>query len=128
MGGATRTAVAYRAFQATVVQALAIITQSIYLPQVVGRMDRVVDLVAALQPYAELATPLEFQYLHAQVEELSLSLGLASDQLRYVLCLFAAYPLAVVYKLLPTPGLKHLMDVGVGVCMAQFVLGSGWVH
>ncbi|RLN74477.1 hypothetical protein BBJ28_00007302 [Nothophytophthora sp. Chile5] len=103
-------------------------TQSIYQPQVVGRMDCVVDLVEALQPYAELATPLEFQYLHAQVEELSLSLGLASDQLRYVLCLFAAYPLAVVYKLLPTPGLKHLMDVGVGVCMAQFVLGSGWVH
>ncbi|KAH7484303.1 hypothetical protein KRP22_005476 [Phytophthora ramorum] len=91
-------------------------------------MDRVVDLVERLQPYAELATPLDFGFLHAQVDELSASLGLGSDQLRYVLCLFAAYPLAVVYKLLPGGSLKHLMDVVTGVCMAQFVLGSGWVH
>lgn len=91
-------------------------------------MDRVVDLVALLQPYAELATPLDFAPLHAKVDELSSQLGLASDQLAYVLCLFAAYPLAVAYKLLPTASLKHLMDVVLGVSMAQFVLGSGWVH
>ncbi|KAF4318248.1 hypothetical protein BBO99_00004369 [Phytophthora kernoviae] len=91
-------------------------------------MDRVVDLVTLLQPYADLATPLDFSFFHSQVDELSSSLGLASDQLRYVLCLFAAYPLAVVYKLLPTASLKHLMDVVLGVCIAQFVLGSGWVH
>ncbi|POM61381.1 Lysophospholipid acyltransferase, partial [Phytophthora palmivora] len=91
-------------------------------------MDRVVDIVEHLQPYAELATPLDFSFLHAHVDELSTSLGLGSDQLCYVLCLFAAYPLAVVYKLLPAASLKHLFDVILGVSMAQFVLGSGWVH
>ncbi|KAF1777658.1 Membrane bound O-acyl transferase, MBOAT [Phytophthora cactorum] len=91
-------------------------------------MDRVVDIVEHLQPYAELATPLDFSFLHAQVDELSASLGLGSDQLCYVLCLFAAYPLAVVYKLLPGASLKHVFDVVLGVSIAQFVLGSGWVH
>ncbi|GMF46478.1 unnamed protein product [Phytophthora fragariaefolia] len=91
-------------------------------------MDRVVDLVELLQPYADALTPLEFGFLHAQVDALSASLGLGSDQLRYVLCLFAAYPLALVYKLLPSASLKHVMDVAVGVSVAQFVLGSGWVH
>uniref|UniRef100_A0AAV1TL02 Lysophospholipid acyltransferase n=1 Tax=Peronospora matthiolae TaxID=2874970 RepID=A0AAV1TL02_9STRA len=91
-------------------------------------MDRVVDLVALLQPYAELATPLDFRLLHERVDGLSASIGLGSDQLRYVLCLFAAYPLAVVYKLLPGASLKHVMDVVVGISMAQFVLGSGWIH
>ena len=91
-------------------------------------MDRVVALVALLQPYAELATPLDFRLLHEHVDGLSASIGLGSDQLRYILCLFAAYPLAVVYKMLPGASFKHLMDVVVGISMAQFVLGSGWIH
>ncbi|KAF1334340.1 Lysophospholipid acyltransferase, partial [Globisporangium splendens] len=91
-------------------------------------MDRIVELVAAAQPYADLVSPLTFDAANAQVASLSASLGLATDQLRYVLCLFAAYPLAVVYKLLPSASLKHVFDIVVGVLLAQFVLGSGWVH
>lgn len=91
-------------------------------------MDRIVEVVQAAQPYAELVSPLTFEYANAQVAELSSTLGLATDQLRYVLCLFAAYPLAVVYKLLPTASLKHVFDIVVGILLAQFVLGSGWVH
>lgn len=91
-------------------------------------MDRVVAVVNDLQPLAEQATPLRFEALHAQVGELSQALGLGADQLAYVLCLFAAYPLALVYQFLPNAALKHLFDVGVGVAMAQFVLGSQWVH
>ncbi|TMW63010.1 hypothetical protein Poli38472_005628 [Pythium oligandrum] len=91
-------------------------------------MDHIQALVTDLQPYADLVTPLKFEYLNAQVDDLSSSLGLASDQVRYVLCLFAAYPLAVVYKLLPAASLKHLFDIAVGISLAQFVLGSGWVH
>ncbi|CAH0488773.1 unnamed protein product [Peronospora farinosa] len=91
-------------------------------------MGSIVDIVDRLQPYAELITPLDFSFLHGHVNNLSASIGLGSDQLRYVLCLFAAYPLAVVYKLLPNASLKHMMDVAVGLSMAQFVLGSGWIH
>ncbi|CAI5733884.1 unnamed protein product [Peronospora destructor] len=91
-------------------------------------MGSIIDIVERLQPYAELITPLDFSFFHGHVNKLSASLGLGSDQLRYVLCLFAAYPLAVVYKLLPSASLKHMMDVAVGLSMAQFVLGSGWVH
>lgn len=91
-------------------------------------MDRIVEVVQAAQPYAELVSPLTFDYANAQVAELSITLGLATDQLRYVLCLFAAYPLAVVYKLLPAAPLKHVFDIVVGILLAQFVLGSGWVH
>ncbi|CAH0516904.1 unnamed protein product [Peronospora belbahrii] len=91
-------------------------------------MDYVVHTVEFLQPYAELVTPFDFSFLYSYVDKLSTSLNLGSDQLRYVLCLFAAYPLAVVYKFLPSAHLKHLMDVIVGISIAQFVLGSGWIH
>ncbi|KAI9913169.1 hypothetical protein PsorP6_005624 [Peronosclerospora sorghi] len=91
-------------------------------------MERLVQVVEHLQPYAELATPLNFRFLHDHVDHLALSVGLARDQLSYVLCLFAVYPLAVVYKLLPSATLKHVMDILVGVSIAQFVLGSSWIH
>ncbi|CEG41053.1 lysophospholipid acyltransferase [Plasmopara halstedii] len=91
-------------------------------------MDHIVQFVEHLQPYAEVATPLDFHFLHAHVDNLSASLGLGSDQLCYVLCLFVAYPLAVVYKILPTASLKHIFDIVMGISIAQFVLGSGWIH
>jgi hypothetical protein len=91
-------------------------------------MEHVEAILTQLQPYAELVTPLHFDYFNAQVDTLSATLGIASDQVRYVLCLFAAYPLAVFYKLLPSASLKHVFDIAVGISLAQFVLGSGWVH
>lgn len=91
-------------------------------------MEHIDAMVTLLQPYAEFISPLKFEYLNAQVDGLSAIIGIASDQVRYVLCLFAAYPLAVVYKLLPSASLKHLFDIAVGISLAQFVLGSGWVH
>ncbi|DAZ98042.1 TPA: hypothetical protein N0F65_004532 [Lagenidium giganteum] len=93
-----------------------------------GTMEHVEALFARAQPFAELISPLKFHYANQQVQELSLTLGLAHDQLRYVLCLFAAYPMAIVYRSLPSASLKHIFDVVTGIAMAQFVLGSGWVH
>lgn len=63
-----------------------------------------------------------------QITLFSASLGLAVDQLRYALCLLAAYSLAVVYKLLPVGLLKLVFDIGVGLLLSKFVLGSSWVH
>ncbi|GLD95209.1 hypothetical protein PINS_up003851 [Pythium insidiosum] len=99
------------------------------LAEIVAPLPPYIDaLVADLQPYAELVTPFKFEHANALVNELSGNLGLASDQVRYVLCLFAAYPFAVIYRLLPSPSLKHLFDILVGGALAHFVLGSGWVH
>ncbi|RHZ02211.1 hypothetical protein DYB26_000653 [Aphanomyces astaci] len=85
------------------------------------------QVVGAVDAVAVALCPFGFEYLHSQVAVLSESVGFAPDQLRYCLSLFAAYPLALVFRLLPV-GLKHWFSFVVGVLMAQFVLGSQWIH
>ena len=81
-----------------------------------------------LGQYADCITPLTFDYLNSHVVTLSSQLGVAEDQLRYVLSLFAMYPLALLYSFIPHSSAKHLFSILVGISTAQFVFGSSWVH
>lgn len=85
-------------------------------------------LVAGLEVYAELVTPCKFEWLNSHVYTLSEQIGFAPDQLRYVISLFAIYPLAFFFSQLTSPTMKHLYSILWGLAIAQFVLGSGWVH
>ncbi|EQC26196.1 hypothetical protein SDRG_15933 [Saprolegnia diclina VS20] len=84
-------------------------------------------VAAQLDAYALALCPFSFELLHAHVASLSKVLGFAPDQLRYTLSLFAAYPLALAFRTLP-PRAKHWFSFFSGVLMAQFVLGSQWIH
>ncbi|KAH9157732.1 hypothetical protein AeRB84_000467 [Aphanomyces euteiches] len=88
----------------------------------------------AVAPYAaqfsyvfDLLTPLKFRALHAVVDSMA-SPGVPADVLRYMMCLFGAYPIALFFPLIPSPILKHVFTTGVGIFFAQFVFGSSWVH
>ncbi|RHY19658.1 hypothetical protein DYB30_004269 [Aphanomyces astaci] len=81
-----------------------------------------------LSVYAELLTPLKFEAANAYLATVADAAGLPLDQVRYVSCLFGAYPFALVFSLLPSATLKHLFSLGVGVSLAQFVFGASWVH
>ncbi|KAF0701623.1 Aste57867_7951 [Aphanomyces stellatus] len=85
------------------------------------------SLVDAVDAVAVALCPFTFDLLHAQVQVLSDTVGFAPDQLRYCLSLFAAYPLALIFRALPTRA-KHWFSFLAGVLMAQFVLGSQWIH
>ncbi|OQR86312.1 lysophospholipid acyltransferase [Achlya hypogyna] len=84
-------------------------------------------VATTLDAYALALCPFSFELLHSHVASLSKVLGFAPDQLRYTLSLFAAYPLALVFRALPPAG-KHWFSFITGVLMAQFVLGSQWIH
>lgn len=75
---------------------------------------------------AEMAT-LPFAWADAPLAQLSTAVAFPADQLKALLCLAAAYPVAAASRLLPTAGLKHALNVVVGVMMAQFVYGPQWV-
>src|SRR4051794_39746750 len=75
----------------------------------------------------ELLRPIRFEFLHAQTHKLSETIGFDADQLRYCLALFAAYPLAVIFRLVPRQ-VKPWFSFLVGVLVAQFVLGREWIH
>ncbi|ETV90916.1 hypothetical protein, variant 1 [Aphanomyces invadans] len=92
--------------------------------QHIPMLDAAVQVVDAA---AVALCPFTFEYLHGQVAALSEAVGFAPDQLRYCLSLFAAYPLALLFRVLPS-GVKHWFSFVVGVLMAQFVLGSQWIH
>ncbi|TYZ65735.1 hypothetical protein PybrP1_011996 [[Pythium] brassicae (nom. inval.)] len=86
------------------------------------------SFVQTVRELADLATPLRFVALNAQLERASALVGFPVDQLRAALCLFAAYPLAMLLRTLPTPSAKHWMNICVGLAMAQLVYGSEWLH
>lgn len=55
-------------------------------------------------------------------------IGLPADQFKYVLAMLAAYPLAILFNFLPFGSVRHAFNLLVGIFLAQFVLGSGWIH
>jgi D-alanyl-lipoteichoic acid acyltransferase DltB (MBOAT superfamily) len=82
----------------------------------------------ALSALGEMATPLRFTLLNAQLSKLSELVGVPVDQLRCVSCLLLAYPLAFVVRKLPSASTKHWLHICAGVSIAQFVYGAGWLH
>lgn len=69
------------------------------------------------------------EFLENTVTELSVSLGFPVDQLKYVICLFLAYPLAAIHRSLPdSPTLKHFFSGSIGFAMGWFCFGTGMFH
>jgi apolipoprotein N-acyltransferase len=91
-------------------------------------MEQLDAIFERAELYVQLITPLRFEYANNQVKLLSESLGFGHDQLKYILCLLGAYPLAMIYRTLPTASTKHLFDVIVGILIAQFVFSTQWIH
>ncbi|KAF0701622.1 Aste57867_7950 [Aphanomyces stellatus] len=91
-------------------------------------MGVVQPALEGLSPYAELLTPLKFEAANAYLSTVAAGAGLPLDQVRYVGCLFGAYPLSFVFSLLPSPALKNIFSLVTGVALAQFVFGASWVH
>ncbi|KAG9403198.1 Lysophospholipid acyltransferase 1 [Aphanomyces cochlioides] len=84
-------------------------------------------MATSLVDLLELLRPIRFEFLHAQVDKLSETIGFDADQLRYCLALFAAYPFAVIFRIVPRQ-VKPWFSFLVGVFVAQFVLGREWIH
>jgi hypothetical protein len=105
---------------------------AVYLTSLMMAVDRYMaaatPLLQHFEKYAEMATPLQFESANAFLNNIAVQAGLPLDQVRYVVCLFAMYPLALLFNLLPSPTLKHIYSISVGVALAQFVFGSQWVH
>ncbi|RQM09985.1 hypothetical protein DD237_007438 [Peronospora effusa] len=84
--------------------------------------------MASLASLSEVATPLRFTIVNEQLSHLSDFIGVPVDQLRYVTCLLAVYPLAIIVRKLPSVKAKHWLHICAGVSIAQFVYGVGWLH
>eukprot|EP01114_Cavostelium_apophysatum_P011080 TRINITY_DN2525_c0_g1_i1.p1 TRINITY_DN2525_c0_g1~~TRINITY_DN2525_c0_g1_i1.p1 ORF type:complete len:471 (+),score=106.65 TRINITY_DN2525_c0_g1_i1:139-1551(+) len=77
-------------------------------------MDFVVDLNNQIES--------RFALLHDQT-------GLATDQLKFLVCSFAAYPLAFVCSLLPNaPVVKHLYCMILGLAFGWITMGTQLIH
>jgi len=78
--------------------------------------------------FAERFTFFQPEWATTAAKELGDSIGFPDDQIRYVLCLFACYPVGLLHAALPTGTLKNLYNLAVGIAMAQFVFGYAWIH
>ncbi|OWZ07682.1 Lysophospholipid acyltransferase [Phytophthora megakarya] len=81
-----------------------------------------------LSALSTAATPLRFTMLNEQLDQLSGLVGVPLDQLRFVVCLLTAYPLAIVVRKFPSTTAKHWLHICIGISIAQFVYGAGWLH
>jgi len=62
------------------------------------------------------------------IAETSAAIGIQDDQLRLVMCLFAAIPLGLVHKRLPNPFIKHLNAFLTGFLFVWFLIGWSSLH
>ncbi|EGG17545.1 membrane bound O-acyl transferase family protein [Cavenderia fasciculata] len=55
--------------------------------------------------------------------------GFPIDQVKFLICVVASYPLATLYKRLPNSTLKHIMSVFLGILYCHWSLGEwSWIH
>jgi putative copper export protein len=45
-----------------------------------------------------------------------------------VLSLLVSYPLAFIFRKVPSGGAKHVFSAAVGVALMQWVYGADWAH
>jgi len=91
-------------------------------------LDALSAALEPLAPYAEAITVFKFPALDAYLE--GLNAPVATDVLKYLLAMFAAYPLSAVFAAIPSSlkPVKHLFSLIAGVVLAQVVFGYQWVH
>lgn len=66
--------------------------------------------------------------IDAVLEPVAADMGMNISLIKYMITLFAAYPLMGLFRLLPSKFLKHVMSAGVGIFFVQWVFGPNWIH
>ncbi len=68
----------------------------------------------------------KMEALDSFVVSLSHTVGFPVDQLKYILCLLAAYPAAFIFRKIPRELeiLKHLFSIVVSITFCTFCLGK----
>jgi hypothetical protein len=85
-------------------------------------------VVVAGTPLAESTVVFQSAAADAAVAGVAASVGFPTDTLKYLLCLFLAYPLGLLFAALPSRTAKNVLSLVSGVVLAQWVFGAAWVH
>lgn len=96
------------------------------------------QLVSVVKPFfdfcesygwiAEKSYILKVPAIDAAIAPVADGMGLGLSLLKYMITLFAAYPLMIVFRFLPSKTLKHMMSAGVGIFFVQWIFGPDWIH
>lgn len=91
-------------------------------------IEPVTDVLVQLEPYAQLVT-VNTESIDALIfgGVSTADLPLPVDTLRYLLAMFACFPLAFVFGALPAGLPRHLFNSITGILLAQYVFGTQWV-
>eukprot|EP00640_Fibrocapsa_japonica_P001956 CAMPEP_0113937852 /NCGR_PEP_ID=MMETSP1339-20121228/4363_1 /TAXON_ID=94617 /ORGANISM="Fibrocapsa japonica" /LENGTH=540 /DNA_ID=CAMNT_0000940759 /DNA_START=158 /DNA_END=1780 /DNA_ORIENTATION=- /assembly_acc=CAM_ASM_000762 len=90
--------------------------------------DEAVNFIYELEPMAAKTVIFKSQYLDEKVDELSAAVSFDAAMIKYVLCMFLAYPIALIVSRIPSASIKHAAFGTVGVIMMQWTFGSQWIH
>ena len=83
----------------------------------------------ALQSVVKASVVVSLPAVDAVLAPVAESMQLEYSLLKYMACLFAAYPLALVFGLLPNhKNLKHFLSFFIGFVMVQWTFGPDWFH
>lgn len=83
---------------------------------------------AQLDEYAQMTTVFRMPAFEEWAGETGGMIGLTPDKFKYTLGMLLAFPLAFIFTMLPYGTVRHLFSFFTGAFLAQFVLGSGWIH
>jgi hypothetical protein len=87
-----------------------------------------VDFLSQFSWIGEATYVLKVPAIDAAVAPVAASMGMDLTLIKYMITLFAAYPLMVIFRFLPGKLLKHIMSAGVGAFFVQWVFGPDWIH
>ena len=96
--------------------------------QLVSLATPAVSALSQLSWIGEATYVLKVPAIDAAVAPVADSMGMDLSLIKYMITLFAAYPLMVLFRFLPAKFLKHIMSAGVGVFFVQWVFGPDWIH
>eukprot|EP01123_Difflugia_compressa_P008162 TRINITY_DN2367_c0_g1_i1.p1 TRINITY_DN2367_c0_g1~~TRINITY_DN2367_c0_g1_i1.p1 ORF type:complete len:492 (+),score=43.44 TRINITY_DN2367_c0_g1_i1:91-1476(+) len=67
-------------------------------------------------------------FLKTGLYQLHQTVGVPEDQLRFLLCVLAAYPIGLLFRSIPGTTTKHLFCVITGIWIGNFLVSYQWIH
>jgi len=56
------------------------------------------------------------------------AIGVSDDQVKFLLEVFACYPIALLWRRIPVPALKHLFSIFTSIWLCNFMVSYQWIH
>eukprot|EP01127_Copromyxa_protea_P007533 TRINITY_DN17429_c0_g1_i1.p1 TRINITY_DN17429_c0_g1~~TRINITY_DN17429_c0_g1_i1.p1 ORF type:complete len:494 (-),score=105.35 TRINITY_DN17429_c0_g1_i1:39-1499(-) len=67
-------------------------------------------------------------FVNDLVGTLTSTIGASDDQIKFLLEVFACFPIGLIWKAIPSPTLKHIFSILTSIWLCNFMVSYQWIH